>query len=286
MHNIVTTLFLENVAALIKNFIFIISNSHKSKVSSTGFIDHDALVTAAKIGGRIFGLSPEIPGTLKSLGFDGMVTEPSDTDLETMLDAGVITPYYDSDLGYFAMSQAVNSLQKNTDKIKDYKNKIDDLEAKFKKNGKLSPDEENRLELYKLELDILEEQNKELQKRTDTQFSAGKKQVQTDAQGNQTTIYASDKAVNQYKARIKSVEQLTNKIAEAEQKQKDALTETDKQFWKDKEKEYRKDLDSTNKKLKSDEANIRKLKAEYDDYWEGREDDMSDEDKKQSDILS
>jgi hypothetical protein len=92
---------------------------NKSKVSSTGFIDHDALVTAAKIGGRIFGLSPEIPGTLKSLGFDGMVTEPSDTDLETMLDAGVITPYYDSDLGYFAMSQAVNSLQKNTELIND-----------------------------------------------------------------------------------------------------------------------------------------------------------------------
>lgn len=92
---------------------------NKSKVSSTGFINHDALVTAAKIGGRIFGLSPEIPGTLKSLGFDGMVTEPSDADLENMLDAGVITPYYDSDLGYFAMSQAVNSLQKNTELIND-----------------------------------------------------------------------------------------------------------------------------------------------------------------------
>lgn len=92
---------------------------NKNTVSSTGFINHDALVTAAKVAGRIFGLSPEIPGTLKSIGFDGMVTEPSDTDLETMLDAGVITPYYDADLGYFVLSQAVNSLQQNMELIND-----------------------------------------------------------------------------------------------------------------------------------------------------------------------
>lgn len=92
---------------------------NKNKVSLTGFINHDALVTAAKIAGRIFGLSPEIPGTLKSLGFDGMVEEPSDVELENLLDAGVITPYYDSDLGYFVMSQAVNSLQQNMELIND-----------------------------------------------------------------------------------------------------------------------------------------------------------------------
>lgn len=92
---------------------------NKNKVSSTGFINHDALVTAAKVAGRIFGLSPEIPGTLKSIGFDGMVTEPADTDLELMLDTGVITPYYDADLGYFVISQAVNSLQQNTELIND-----------------------------------------------------------------------------------------------------------------------------------------------------------------------
>lgn len=90
---------------------------NKNKISPTGFINHDALVTAAKVAGRIFGLSPEIPGTLKSLGFDGMVIEPSDIDLENMLDAGVITPYYDADLGYFVMSQAVNSLQQNSELI-------------------------------------------------------------------------------------------------------------------------------------------------------------------------
>lgn len=92
---------------------------NKNKVSSTGFINHDALVTAAKVAGRVFGLSPEIPGTLKSIGFDGMVTEPSDADLESYLDAGVITPYYDSDLGYFALSQAVNTLQQNMELIND-----------------------------------------------------------------------------------------------------------------------------------------------------------------------
>ena len=92
---------------------------NKNKVSPTGFIEHDALVTAAKVAGRIFGLSPEIPGTLKSIGFDGLVEEPSDVELENLLDAGVITPYYDSDLGYFALSQAVNSLQRNTELIND-----------------------------------------------------------------------------------------------------------------------------------------------------------------------
>ena len=66
-----------------------------------------------------FGLSPEIPGTLKSIGFDGMVSEPSDIELENLLDAGVITPYYDADLGYFVMSQAVNSLQQNMEFIND-----------------------------------------------------------------------------------------------------------------------------------------------------------------------
>lgn len=92
---------------------------NKSKYSSTGFINHDALVTAAKVAGRIFGLSPEIPGTLKSIGFDGLVEEPSDVELENLLDAGVITPYYDADLGYFVLSQAVNSLQQNMQFIND-----------------------------------------------------------------------------------------------------------------------------------------------------------------------
>ena len=44
--------------------------------------------------------------------------EPSDVELEN-IDAGVITPYYDSDLGYFVMSQAVNSLQQNIELIND-----------------------------------------------------------------------------------------------------------------------------------------------------------------------
>ena len=92
---------------------------NKNKISSTGFINHDALVTAAKVAGRIFGLSPEIPGTLKSIGFDGIVSEPSEPELEELLDAGVITPYYDADLGYFVISQAVNSLQQNVELIND-----------------------------------------------------------------------------------------------------------------------------------------------------------------------
>ena len=60
-----------------------------------------------------FGLSPEIPGTLKDIGVDGMVEEYSDANLETMLEYGVIAPYYDADLQKWVISQAVNTLQQN-----------------------------------------------------------------------------------------------------------------------------------------------------------------------------
>ena len=50
---------------------------------------------------------------MKSIGIDGMEVEPSDDDLENMLDNGVIVPYYDSDFQDFVLSQACNSLQAN-----------------------------------------------------------------------------------------------------------------------------------------------------------------------------
>lgn len=90
-----------------------------SKTSATGFITHDAIVTAAYCTGRIFGLSPEVAGTLKQLDINGMEIEPSEPDLEDFLDSGVISPYWDADLGYFALSQCVNSLQANTELIND-----------------------------------------------------------------------------------------------------------------------------------------------------------------------
>lgn len=90
-----------------------------SNSSVSGFVTHDCIVTAAYVAGRIFGLSPEIAGTLKSIGIDGIEVEPSDTDLEDFLDSGVISPYYDYDLGYFCLSQCVNSLQQNTELFND-----------------------------------------------------------------------------------------------------------------------------------------------------------------------
>ena len=78
---------------------------------------HDTMVNGAYCLGRIFGLSPEIPATMKTIGIDGMEVEPSDDDLENMLDNGVIAPYYDSDFQDFVLSQACNSLQANTQLI-------------------------------------------------------------------------------------------------------------------------------------------------------------------------
>lgn len=88
-----------------------------SRNSPTGFITQDNMVTAAVCLGRIFGLSPEIAGTMKTLNIDGMEVEPTSTDLEDMLDNGVISPYYDSDFGSYCLSQVCNSLQANTQLI-------------------------------------------------------------------------------------------------------------------------------------------------------------------------
>lgn len=88
-----------------------------SQTSPTGFITNDAMYTVAKCVGRIFGLSPEIPATMKDLEIDGLEVEPSDKDLEDCLDSGVIMPYFDSDLNAFVLSQAVNTLQENTELV-------------------------------------------------------------------------------------------------------------------------------------------------------------------------
>lgn len=84
-----------------------------SKSSPTGFIIQDDMVTMAYLVGRIYGLSPEISGTFKNVGIDGLVSEPSDKMMEDLLEAGVIVPNYDGDLDAFVISQAVTTLQKN-----------------------------------------------------------------------------------------------------------------------------------------------------------------------------
>lgn len=94
--------------------IMIAGQSKKlSILADSGFIVEDTMVNAARVIGRIFGLSPEIPGTLKDIGIDGMVEEYSDANLETMLEYGVIAPYFDADLQKWVISQAVNTLQQN-----------------------------------------------------------------------------------------------------------------------------------------------------------------------------
>ena len=50
---------------------------------------------------------------MKTLDIDGMEIEPTASDLEDMLDNGVISPYYDADFGSYCLSQTCNSLQEN-----------------------------------------------------------------------------------------------------------------------------------------------------------------------------
>jgi len=88
-----------------------------SNLASTGFRQWPSLYKAAKVLGRIAGLSPQIPGTFKSIGIDGESHNLSETEKEQALDAGVLVTYFDGDFNAFTILQAVNTLQNNTNLI-------------------------------------------------------------------------------------------------------------------------------------------------------------------------
>lgn len=80
----------------------------------TGLRDKDAVYKAAYILGRISGLTPQTPLTYKGFGYAGERHRITDREKEEALDNGVLTTYYDDELGFFACTQGVNTLQANT----------------------------------------------------------------------------------------------------------------------------------------------------------------------------
>lgn len=85
----------------------------------TGLRKKNARYHAAYVLGRTAGLEPQTPPTFKGLGYAGEVHKLTDRERETALDAGVLTTYFDGEIGAFVITQGINSLQQNTYLVND-----------------------------------------------------------------------------------------------------------------------------------------------------------------------
>lgn len=103
----------EAVAKYYNSDKVIVVHGGSKEVSREGFLVRSQLYKAAAVLGRICGLDPQTPCTLKSIGIDGEIHPLSDKELEYSLKVGVLTTYYDSELGYYVIQQGINTLQKN-----------------------------------------------------------------------------------------------------------------------------------------------------------------------------
>lgn len=80
---------------------------------SSGFRTYDQLYFAALALGRICGLPPQVPVTLKTLGMDASVHPLKEEDQKFCLQKGILYNYYDYELTSFVLGQGINSLQNN-----------------------------------------------------------------------------------------------------------------------------------------------------------------------------
>lgn len=78
-----------------------------------GFTMYSQLHVAATFLGRTCGLPPQVPSTLKSIGYDGLVHILNSSELDYCLDNGIICYYYDDELEANVVLQDVNTLQNN-----------------------------------------------------------------------------------------------------------------------------------------------------------------------------
>lgn len=77
------------------------------------FKKRSQLWKAAAIAGRLCGLTPQTPLTLKKVGIDAEANPLDETQQEFALASGVIVTYMDSELGYNVVLQGINTLQNN-----------------------------------------------------------------------------------------------------------------------------------------------------------------------------
>jgi hypothetical protein len=81
----------------------------------TGFKTKSVLWKTANVLGRLCGLAPQTPLTLKSIGLDSeaLASQLDSSAQERALAGGVLVTYFDDELGYEVVLQGVNTLQNN-----------------------------------------------------------------------------------------------------------------------------------------------------------------------------
>lgn len=108
-----------NSEGMVKYFnsdsIIIVHGGVKKTVrGAIGFRVYDQLYKTAVELGRVVGLPPQVPVTLKPIAIDGEVHPLNEKDQEFCLKNGILYSYYDTELAGFVSGQGINSLQNNT----------------------------------------------------------------------------------------------------------------------------------------------------------------------------
>lgn len=78
-----------------------------------GFKVYDQLYKTAAVLGRICGLEPQVPITLKTIAIDGEIHQLSENEQEFALSKGILYTYYDYEIGSHVIGQGINTLQNN-----------------------------------------------------------------------------------------------------------------------------------------------------------------------------
>lgn len=84
------------------------------RTGGTGLREKNVRYKAAYVLGRTAGLEPQTPPTFKGLGYAGEIHKLTDRERERALEAGVLSTYFDGEIGSFVITQGINTLQQNT----------------------------------------------------------------------------------------------------------------------------------------------------------------------------
>lgn len=85
-----------------------------SQLTSTRQRTWNSLTHACLVVGRLAGVQPQVPATFKEIDVIGLQSQLSEGELELCLDKGLLTSYYDEDMGRYNILKGVSSLQNNS----------------------------------------------------------------------------------------------------------------------------------------------------------------------------
>lgn len=99
-----------------QNDLVVVVHGGVYKESRDGSVlkSYDSLYKTFAIAGRISGLSPQVPITLKTIGIDGEHHILSRSEQEFAIEKGILYTYYDYELSSYVIGQGINSLQNNS----------------------------------------------------------------------------------------------------------------------------------------------------------------------------